>query len=76
MNLLSEDIMVKKKNILLCMLAALLAFTVTISCDKYPITIKPVLIAEGDAFGGGAGNFVIKTQAEWDNLICYRSQFY
>jgi len=57
-------------------LVVIVLLTVTISCDKHPITIKPVLIAEGDIFAGDAGNFVIKTQAEWDNLICYRSQFY
>ncbi|MCL2220494.1 MAG: hypothetical protein FWC23_10235 [Chitinispirillia bacterium] len=64
----------QKKNILLCILAVLLVFTVAVSCDTYPITIKPVLIEEGqDVCGGGAGNFVIKTQAEFDSLICLYS---
>ncbi|MDR2586475.1 MAG: protease complex subunit PrcB family protein, partial [Prevotellaceae bacterium] len=58
-----------KRNILSCILAVVLVFTVTISCNTYPITIKPVLIAEGDRFNGDKGNSVIKTQAEWDNLI-------
>jgi hypothetical protein len=62
-----------KRNILLCIFAVLLAFTVTISCGEYPITIKPVLIEEGRYFGSGCrGNYVIKTQAEWDYLICSR----
>jgi hypothetical protein len=60
----------QKNNILSCMLAVALAFIVTVSCDTYPITITPVLIEEGWEFGGSAGNFVIKTQAEWDNWIC------
>jgi len=61
------------KRLYLFAVLVLLAFTVIISCstDTYPITIKPVLIAEGESFSGGeGGNFVIKTQAEWDNLVC------
>jgi hypothetical protein len=65
-----------KRNILSCILAVVLVFTVTISCNTYPITIKPVLIAEGDHFNGDKGNFVIKTLAEFDNLMCPRSEFW
>jgi len=65
-----------KKKLCLFGVLTLLAFTVTISCGEYPKTVKPVLVAEGDRFGGGAGNFVIKTQAEWDNLMCFRSEFW
>ncbi|MCL2241809.1 MAG: protease complex subunit PrcB family protein [Chitinispirillia bacterium] len=67
----------QKKNILLCILTVLPVFTVITSCDMsdtYPITIKPVLIEEGQyVCRGGTGNFVIKTQAEFDSLICLYS---
>jgi hypothetical protein len=60
----------KRRDVFLCILAVLPAFTVTISCSEYPKTIRPVLIAEDCCFGGNdKGNFVIKTQAEWYNLI-------
>ncbi|MDR3013058.1 MAG: hypothetical protein LBU70_07595, partial [Chitinispirillales bacterium] len=62
----------KKRNILLCIFAMLLAFTVTINCSEYPKKINPVLIEEGRRFGGRQGNFVIRTQAKWDDLICSR----
>jgi hypothetical protein len=60
----------KKILFVLSILAALLAFTVIISCNEYPMEIKPVLIEEGYTFGSGKrGNLVIKTQAELDHLI-------
>jgi hypothetical protein len=67
-----ENIIMKKRNILLCIPAVLLAFTVIISCSEYPKKITPVLIEEGMHFAGNKGNLVIKTQTEWDNLICSR----
>jgi hypothetical protein len=48
----------------------------TVCCSEYPITITPVLIEEGYHFSGCQGNFVIKTQAEMNNLMCYRSEFW
>jgi len=68
-----------RKKLCLFGVLALLIFTVTVSCDKYPITITPVLIEEGiGGFGNSSGKeeiFVIKTEEEWDNLMCFRSQF-
>jgi hypothetical protein len=71
----------KKRDILLCIPAVLLTFVLIISCGSddngtYPITITPILIEGGEHFGGVQGNFVIKTQAELNNLMCHRSEFW